>query len=76
MLTVREVAESLRVSPTCVYQLIEKGKIACHRIGLGRGAIRVCESDLAGYVESCRKPGNKTAMRPPRPRGRLRHLKQ
>lgn len=76
MLKIREVAERLRVSATCVYQLIEKGKLACHRIGIGRGAIRVCENDLAEYVESCRKPGGETMARPPRSRGPLRHLKQ
>jgi len=76
MLRVREVAEILHVSGTCVYQLIEKGKLACHRIGVGRGAIRVCESDLESYIESCRKPGNETANRSSRPQGRLKHLKQ
>lgn len=43
MLTVKEVAERLRVSRTCVYQLIERGMLVCHRIGLGRGAIRIAQ---------------------------------
>lgn len=76
MLNVREVAERLRVSATCVYQLIERGKLACHRIGVGRGAIRVCERDLLVYIDSCRKPGNETAKTVTRSRGKLRHLKQ
>jgi excisionase family DNA binding protein len=76
MLNVREVAEKLRVSATCVYQLIERGKLTCHRIGVGRGAIRVCESDLTAYIDSCRKPGNETKNQVSRPRGKLRHLKQ
>ena len=55
MLTVREVAESLAVSATCVYQLISARKLPCHRIGVGRGAIRVSEADLAGFLECCRQ---------------------
>jgi excisionase family DNA binding protein len=55
MLNVRDVARELSVSATCVYQLIAAGKLACHRIGVGRGAIRVSEKDLAEFVESCRR---------------------
>lgn len=74
MFTVKEVAERLRVSATCVYQLIEAGKIACHRIGVGRGAIRVAEADLATFMDGCRhEPGEK---QPSRPAKRLKHLKQ
>jgi excisionase family DNA binding protein len=75
MLTVREVAAQLRVSATCVYQLIEADKIACHRIGLGRGAIRVAESDLTAFVDGCRREPSERheASRPVR---RLKHLKQ
>jgi excisionase family DNA binding protein len=76
MLTVREVAEQLRVSPTCVYSLVDQGKLACLRIGIGRGAIRICESDLSAYVEGCRNPGNESLALATRPRGKLRHLKQ
>ena len=64
MLTVIEVAARLRVSRTCVYQLVERGQLCCHRIGLGRGAIRVSEADLAAYIESCRGAGVKGASLP------------
>jgi len=76
MLRVREVAERLHVGATCVYQLIEKRKLACHRIGVGRGAIRVSESDLNSYLERCRNPGTETNHRQTRPPVRLKHLKQ
>lgn len=75
MLNVREVAERLRVSATCVYQLIEQGKLACHRIGIGRGAIRVSEGDLEEFIAGCRNDRNAGARMPPHPI-RLKHLKQ
>jgi excisionase family DNA binding protein len=76
MLTVVEVAAILRVSRTCVYQLIESGKIACHRIGVGRGAIRVAQSDLDEFVVSCRQEPDKGASSAPSPAKRLKHLRQ
>jgi len=55
MLTVKQVAEQLGVSAACIYQLVGSGKLSAHRIGLGRGAIRISESDLTEFVESSRK---------------------
>jgi excisionase family DNA binding protein len=75
MLNVREVAERLRVSATCVYQLIEQGKLACHRIGIGRGAIRVSAEDLEEFIDGCREKRNAGARVPPQSI-RLKHLKQ
>ncbi|MAT73363.1 MAG: hypothetical protein CMJ58_28095 [Planctomycetaceae bacterium] len=76
MLTVKEVAARLRVSGTCVYQLIEKGKLACHRVGCGRGAIRISENDLVAYVATCRQEPSGQALMPARSAHRLRHLRQ
>lgn len=76
MLTVKEVAARLRVSGTCVYQLIEAGKLTCHRIGIGRGAIRVAEGDLAAFVDDCRQEPGEGSKATSRPAKRLRHLKQ
>jgi len=75
MLTVKEVAERLRISRTCVYQLVERGKLACHRIGLGRGAIRISLADLTEYIESCRVSRGAEDAAPAIPGYRLRHLK-
>lgn len=55
MLTVKQVSAALGVSATCVYQLVAQGKLAHHRIGLGRGAIRISEIDLKLYLDSCRQ---------------------
>ncbi len=76
MLTVKEVAEHLRVSATCVYQLIEKGKLVCHRIGLGRGAIRVRETDLAAFIDGCKESRGESEQITYRPGKKLKHLKQ
>ena len=54
MLTVKQVAERLNVSQSIIYSLIDAGQIVCHRIGLGRGSIRIAEDDLARYLKSCR----------------------
>jgi excisionase family DNA binding protein len=51
MLTVVEVAVRLRISRTCVYQLVDSRRLGSHRIGVGRGTIRISEEDLAAYVE-------------------------
>jgi len=75
MLTVREVAKRLKVSATCVYQLIEKGSIACHRIGTGRGTIRIGESDLSAFLDDCREERSERRQTSPRSDQKLKHLK-
>ena len=71
--TVRDVASQLRVSPSLVYQLVETGKLACHRIGTGRGAIRISLTDLEAYLRDCRSERQTPIPKPSRPR--LKHLK-
>jgi excisionase family DNA binding protein len=73
LLTVKEVSTRLRVSPSLVYQLVEAGKLACHRIGKGRGAIRIASSDLKAYLQACRSEYQSPKPKPTRPR--LKHLK-
>jgi len=74
-LTVPETAERLKVSKSCVYQLVETGKIPCHRIGTGRGAIRISETDLEEYLTECRSE-MQTSEKPQRvSRPKLKHLK-
>jgi excisionase family DNA binding protein len=55
LLTVKEVARRLRVSQSLVYQLVDTGRLGCHRIGNGRGAIRIRPEDVTEYLETCRK---------------------
>ncbi|MCC7423964.1 MAG: helix-turn-helix domain-containing protein [Planctomycetaceae bacterium] len=72
-LTVREVAKRLQVSASCVYQLIDMGKLPHFRIGVGRGVIRILEEDLNAYLSASRQA-------PPAPaftvrRGKLKSMK-
>jgi excisionase family DNA binding protein len=53
MLTVRDVAERLRISPSKAYELTAKGKIAFYKVD---GAIRVSEEQLAAYLASVERP--------------------
>ena len=73
LLTVREVAEMLRVSPSLVYQLVEARKLACHRIGSRQGAIRISVADVDDYLSECRYDRQEEMPKLPRPR--LKHLK-
>ncbi|MBX3412420.1 MAG: helix-turn-helix domain-containing protein [Pirellulales bacterium] len=79
-LTVRDVAARLRVSQSCVYALVQQGRLSCHRIGGGRGAVRISESDLQRFLISCRaesaEPTEPQREEPRRaPRVQLKHLK-
>ena len=75
MLTVAEVAQHLHVSSQCVYSLISDGRLTVHRIGTGRGTIRVAQGDLDAFLESCRcETINTKQNRRPSQAG-LKHLK-
>jgi excisionase family DNA binding protein len=63
-MTVRQAATTLEVSPALVYLLLKAGKIAHHRIGLGRGVIRICPESLAEYKRSCEVPAFETSPAP------------
>lgn len=74
LFTVKEVASRLKMSESLVYQLVEQGRLACHRVGQGRGRIRISEEDLAEYLAGCRQESGIRVHRP-RARPRLKHLK-
>jgi excisionase family DNA binding protein len=46
LLTAKQAAERLGVSPRTVYDLCESGQLRCQRIGTGRGTIRIRPADL------------------------------
>ncbi len=68
LLTVKEVSTMLRVSPSLVYGLVDSGKLSCFRIGKGRGAIRISQSDLENFLINSQQS-------PPAPQDQLRHPK-
>jgi excisionase family DNA binding protein len=49
LLTVREVADAIRVSTMTVYRLIKAGELPAIRVGKH---FRIRESDLAGYLDA------------------------
>ena len=72
LLTIQEAADVLRISSSLLYELINSGKIIAHRIGNGRGTLRIQEVDLEKYVDECREQ----PMQPTRrSHHRLKHLK-
>ena len=73
LLTVREVAGILRVSPRWFTNWSRRGKLACHRIGNRNGAIRISAADVDDYLARCRNERRDETPKPPRPR--LKHLK-
>ncbi len=50
-MTVKQAAERLEVSSATVYALVASGRLRCNRIGIGRGAIRISEEQLADYLK-------------------------
>ena len=56
VLTVEQAASRMKVSRSLVYSLIDAGKLVCHRIGIGRGTIRLSPTDLEDFIRRCRKP--------------------
>lgn len=56
ILTVRQIAERLQVSVGSVYTLINSGRLKASRIGRNSGSLRILDSDLAAYLDSCTVP--------------------
>ncbi len=54
LLTVKEAANLLKLSRGAVYALCKAGTLPHHRLGLGRGAVRIDRKDLIAYVEACK----------------------
>lgn len=53
-MTVPEAAAYLEVKPATVYALCAAGRLAHHRVGLGRGTIRIRQADVDAYLASVR----------------------
>jgi excisionase family DNA binding protein len=75
LMNVAEAAEQLNVSISCVYQLVERGKLPHHRIGVGRGAIRFSDDDISGFLLGCHHGALKPIATPERPR-LLKHIRR
>lgn len=53
MHTVKHAAQKLNVSQSTVYALVSSGQLKCHRIGVGRGVIRISQSAIDDYLNAC-----------------------
>lgn len=70
-----EVAARLRVSKATAYVLVKHGRIACLRVGAGRGVIRIRESDLIAYEDSVRQQITVGRIDPKPVRLELKHIR-
>lgn len=59
LLTVRQVSVRLGLIPNQIYLMLKKGIIPYTTVGIGRGVIRIKESDLEAYIE---RKGNVTTQ--------------
>jgi excisionase family DNA binding protein len=73
--TVKQAAARMEVSIATIYALVGSGKLKCHRIGVGRGCIRIAEEHVADYLRGA-EPITTTPIPPPRSRiVKLKHLR-
>jgi excisionase family DNA binding protein len=73
-MTVKQVAFRLEVSSATIYALVAAGKLKCHRVGLGRGAIRISEEHVAEFLTAA--PKLPVPVPPRVPAVKLKHLRQ
>jgi excisionase family DNA binding protein len=59
LLSIEEVAQELRVSPSTVRNLIDVGKLAAQRIGTGRGRIRIRPDELERFQLEAEREASK-----------------
>jgi excisionase family DNA binding protein len=73
--TVKQAAVRLEVSSATIYGLVAAGKLKCHRVGLGRGAIRITEEHVVEFLKGA-EPTVRTVT-PPAPARivKLKHLR-
>lgn len=72
MLSVKELASKLSIAQSTVYALISQGQLKCHRIGVGRGTIRIAEADVLDYL--ARNSSATTSIRKSLSTSTLRHI--
>lgn len=73
---VREAAQRLEVSQATVYALVASGKLRCHRVGMGRGCIRISEEHLAEYLKASEPVVAQSPPPAPARKAKLKHLRR
>ena len=56
---VRAVAETLDVSVATIYRAVESGALRAHRLGTGKGAVRIPGDALLDYIAACERAAMK-----------------
>jgi excisionase family DNA binding protein len=51
---VTELAKEVRVHRTTLYRAISAGLLTAHRVGHGRGVLRITPQDRDAYLAACR----------------------
>jgi len=74
LLTVREVAQWLRVSTATAYSLVKRGALPAMRVGIHGGAIRIRAEDVWDYLANATQTTPWTE-KPKPPRVLLKHLR-
>ncbi len=62
--TVRQLAKHYGVSDRTIYDVIASGELVVHRIGTGRGTIRIADADRIAWENRCRAPEPPPFARP------------
>jgi excisionase family DNA binding protein len=76
MMTVKQAAGKLGVSPALVYALVAARRIRHERHGLGRGRIRIAEDALDEYRRrQTVEVAEAVVAPPPRPRRIYKHVR-
>lgn len=52
LFSVKEVATQFGVNPHSVYRMIAAGTLRGHRLGLGRGTLRISQDEIRRYLDS------------------------
>ncbi len=63
MLTVKQAAERMNCSPATIYQLCAAKLLPHSRVGLGRGVIRIAETDIDVYFKARRVEPERSTLR-------------
>lgn len=75
MLTVKQAAERLGISPALTYSLISGRKLRYCRIGNGRGRIRIPEDAIGEYLARCTFEAGEDNKPTPTSAPKLKHLR-
>jgi excisionase family DNA binding protein len=56
---VKVVANTLDVSVATIYRAVESGALRAHRLGTGKGAVRIPGDALLDYIAACERAAMK-----------------